>query len=240
MFYLRSKIFSNFIFTLTSIIETLKEKKQRGASGHEFMSNFASDWTTPSTTSTTKGSRKANISWSGWRVASSRCWLRPVATPSLTSSGTGVAPCEAGSVVSTSFGDFDTWEWENFSVKLFTQSKALTTFLLAFPTDSVDQRLPRDQPPTNIFGIGTSARGKRAANVWTLFAGGDSVSELLCCLRGMCIADFRVAHGACWSICSWTCLQCQYRYPDQRLMSLIKKIFFLRDIWGYKICCCKN
>lgn len=43
MFYLRSKIFSNFIFTLTSIIETLKEKKQRGASGHEFMSNFASD-----------------------------------------------------------------------------------------------------------------------------------------------------------------------------------------------------
>lgn len=128
----------------------------------------------------------------------------------------------------------------NFLVKLFTQSKALTTFLLAFPTDSVDQRLPRDQPPTNIFGIGTSARGKRAANVWTLFAGGDSVSELLCCLRGMCIADFRVAHGACWSICSWTCLQCQYRYPDQRLMSLIKKNFFLRDIWGYKICCCKN
>lgn len=90
---------SNFIFTLKSFIfhqtQNTWNKEERKSPhqmieaeiyGHKFMSNFASDWMMTGTSdkpSLMTGNHRKRIFWINLISASSKCWLRPVAPPTL-------------------------------------------------------------------------------------------------------------------------------------------------------------
>lgn len=98
--------------------------------GHKFMSNFASDWMMTGRPGSlplpTIGNHMKCIFWIHLRSASSKCWLRLVASPSLSlmSSGTEAVQVVVDSVASTLSVCSGTC-WRNKPVTLCSFSKSL-------------------------------------------------------------------------------------------------------------------